>query len=490
MRLTGRLTRAVLLLLIAWAFLLINVGEPFYGRGAYSAAGKLVTVRNYQLYGAPAVGLLQVRNPVPTTPDDFNYYNRWPPLGVWLTALGSVPLGLNDVSGRVITAFFMLFAIAGFYPLARQLLPERMAWWATVFFALAPITLYYGQIPGYDTWAMPFLVFYLLFFGRWLRRPTRANWAWMVLLACLGGWTMWPIQVFVGFVSLIGLWLMPRRRWPALIGAVMISAAVTALVLVYYQWQWPGTLDNLREQLTYRTSAATGDGSTFTLLEWLSKVMAETALLVTFGAAALALYGWRVAFSLRDRRLWAMLAALLVAPVTYHLLFRNASYIHDVYRFYFLPLVALLAGMGYVGLHQVRGRWRRWARPLADGALLAAVLTGLFTLYAYHNTNVRPALAEVTAYLRENVSADVIVLTNISENDLPVLEYYGENVVKTDVTPAQALRRFGNATAPLLYVHCPLEEPAEPSASASIVADWQPYALHEGALCRYYRFNP
>ena len=73
----------LLILLVAWALLTVRLDAPWFGIAEENGAWISAAVRNYRLYGADNLWLMQVLNAGPATPETCHYYVHHPPLVVW-----------------------------------------------------------------------------------------------------------------------------------------------------------------------------------------------------------------------------------------------------------------------------------------------------------------------------------------------------------------------------------------------------------------------
>jgi 4-amino-4-deoxy-L-arabinose transferase-like glycosyltransferase len=123
------LLRLIALLIEAWGLLTIRLGAAWFGHHDWNGVWVSSAVRNYRLYGAWNLHLMQVLNPGPATPETYNIYNHRPPLAMWAMALAAVALGLSEASLRFVTASAMLICTAALYTLSRRLHGPARAWW-------------------------------------------------------------------------------------------------------------------------------------------------------------------------------------------------------------------------------------------------------------------------------------------------------------------------------------------------------------------------
>jgi hypothetical protein len=124
----------------------------------------------------------------------------------------------------------------------------------------------------------------------------------------------------------------PVHRRGAVVFAVLSALAVFS-VIGFYQLQWPGTIDSLLEIFVKRTSneSFTSGPGTFTALEFVFVTVMHTLILISAGGLVMALMGLFAVWRYGTRENNIILLSLFLAFLSYQLVFRNASYIHDYY---------------------------------------------------------------------------------------------------------------------------------------------------------------
>ncbi|MBN1963076.1 MAG: glycosyltransferase family 39 protein, partial [Anaerolineae bacterium] len=275
--------RLVILLLVVWAALTVRLNASWFGRdgnGAWVSAA----VRNYYRYGAGELGLMVVTNPGLVGPGAYHYYVHHPPLLVWSVAAATVPFGFNAAAERWVPIAATTISVAVFYALVRRLYQdEERAWWAAALYALTPMLLIFGRIPSHEALALMLIMLYLLALTHWLARPTRARWLAVLALAVIGMWTSWATILHVGVLTLYGLWQARGRHRIAIFAVGVIALGAFGLMLVYYQSQWDGAIDELLRAFVWRSSTATlhTDSVTFTLGQYIGQVFTHLLWMLT-----------------------------------------------------------------------------------------------------------------------------------------------------------------------------------------------------------------
>jgi 4-amino-4-deoxy-L-arabinose transferase-like glycosyltransferase len=471
-------------LLAAWALLLIRLSAPWYGvQDAYQvwvASG----ARNYERYGLDVTGLALVIDYDSSSPESLSYYHHHPPLIIWLPALLGLVAGDAEVVVRYVFAAATLLSVAAMYALARRLFDPAIALWATLFYALVPFTAYYGRVPGHDQLAMAGVLVMAVVFYDWLRRPTRGRLIALMLLALLAVWTAWSAVFFVAAFGLVafvvGSW---QQRAQVVALGIFTLLALIALIL-FYQWMWPGTIDDLLQVFVWRTSSVTAnEGSrAFTWGEWLARIFLQIVLMLTPGVLILSAVGLVMLRNKLTRAGAAVMVALFIGGAAYQLMFRNASYIHEYYKLILTPAFALCAGFAWVELRR-RGT-RLWvARAFTIVMLALAVIWGAGVMVIWHGLGSQPPIHAIIAALDGRFSPQTVVLVTINPDDYAIGDEYGGVIsfytgldVRWGVPPDAMLD-----TPAAAYVYCGIELPAALTGYAS-------EAVY-GDFCQMYRLN-
>ena len=480
----------LLILLVAWALLTVRLDAPWFGIAEENGAWISAAVRNYRLYGADNLWLMQVLNAGPATPETYHYYVHHPPLVVWSVGLAEAVFGFHEAVARWVMASATLISIAALYALARRLYDHRRAWWAMAFYAFTPMVLYFGRIPDHEPPTLAIVLLLAVVFVDWWRQPTRRRWWALAVLAVLAVWTSWAGMLYVGVFVLLGMWQGrgEQRRAMFALGAVAGLALVT--MLGYYQWRWPDTLRDLLDVFVWRASSRTfrRGSASFTVGQYLSHQTLD--LLRTMPTLLLVgLPGAIPAFRRDSLRAKAVLGALFVVGAGYLLLFRNAGYIHIYYKIFLAPPLALSAAVAlYYGSRSLR--LRQVIRVGLSVLVLSGMLIGAYALAQFHATGEQPyfirdgeavSLLELADAITAHTSPDDIILT-----DMPFvsasLEYYAFRDVTTWlVTPAAALTRAEQEDQAVVYIYC--------SDEAALPEEMTAYPVQAASGCLFMRLR-
>jgi 4-amino-4-deoxy-L-arabinose transferase-like glycosyltransferase len=377
------------------------------------------------------------------------YYVNHPPLVVWVSALALTLFGSDELSLRFVSMASTLIAVAGFYALCARLFGRRRALLCVALFTLTPMILYFGRMPNHEPLALACLLpaAALLFDDRPTARPALRRAA-SVLLAALAIWTAWAAVFFVGALA-VTRWLLRDRRWALVWGAV---ALITPLAIIgFYITQYPDTLDALRYAWTTRTGNLAQDRFPFTWGDFVVTTLVHLASSATLALLLIGPLGWLLMLRHRraeGRRRLLVTGALLAAGLAYIILFRQVSFLHDYYKIFLLPALAIGAHYVWVWGWNHR-RWRVWLRPALIGLTVPSLMFAAYLMAGYINTNDDHASLRVAAYVAEVTRPEQTIYTNLPFN--PNIDYYAQRHMIQGVSQAEAAAQAG---ANAVYLDC------------------------------------
>jgi 4-amino-4-deoxy-L-arabinose transferase-like glycosyltransferase len=458
--------RIVILLLLMWALLMINLGRPWLGHHDANGVWISSAVRNYHLYGPREVGFLVTTNRAPVdNPDELDYYIHHPPLIVWSVALAGIPFGQSEAAARWLAASATLISLAAFYVAARRLAGNRYALLCVALYGLTPMIAYFGRMPNHEPLALAFIMLFLAIFINWLRRPTTGRWLALAILAVLAMWTAWASAFLLAALGLIGLiYGRPAQRL-AVVGLGVMTLLGGLSVIGFYEWQRPGAIDRLADAFIWRTSNVQlrpGDES-FTALEFIVVQLAHLVplagpLLLTAGGLGLLMSGWRPVAR-------AVTGALMLGGLAYIVVFSNASYIHDYYKIYLLPGLALAAAMTIMRGFSAR-RGRRFMRPIIVGLAISSLLIGVVFFWGLHRSAQRDYLIELSEALNQQTTETIAIAGNLPAERGLLIDFYAWRAIRWQVAPEEVTRLASETAGGITYIYCATDAEDHPDGLA------------------------
>lgn len=465
--------KMVVLLLLFWAVLTIRMAAPWYGMQTAYRVWIPAAVRNYGIYGVENIGVIVVRDSAPLDDlDDLQYYSHHPAMLAWLPAILSNFYGYHEAGVRFVFAAAMMLATAGFYVFVRRVYGERLAFPATVFFTLTPMINYFERVPGHDPLGFAVITVVAAILANWLRRPARQRLLALLLLVWLAVWTAWPAVIFVGTLGLAAMVLgkAAHRTGVVLMGLTAVIAFVALMGL--FTASWPGAFDSLLEAYWWRSSSVSTvrDSAQFTMLEWLTTNLSHLIFFTTPGFVFLALIGARHTVKNSTDRGKGLLLALLLAAVVYLLVFRNASFVHDYYKAFLVPVMAITAAGAWVYLREKRASR---LRKLVEILVVVTVVNAGGMLVVLHATGDQPAITAIINFINAQArQANRIVVRYEAESTDDsyerVIEFYTLRQIDWNLPPDDILEETAGQAESLLYVYCRDEDAGDfPEALAA-----------------------
>lgn len=440
----------VLLLIYSWALLTIRLGAPWFGHHDANAVWISSAIRNFQLYGAAQLRWLAVVNPGPATPETFLYYTHHPPLTYWLSALSTIPFGFHEISIRFLFACATLISVAAFYTLNRRLVNTTHAWWATLIYTSVPMVAYFGRMPDHEALSLAVSMTFAALLVNWLRRPNRKQYWTLVTLAWVAVWTAWASSLYISLLGLMAFLCgnAAQRRMLLILGALALLALIA--LLGFHELMRPGALQDQLDVLLWRTSDSSllTESTTFTAIEWGTRQFGHIVTLATPGILILAVGGVVALLRFGPRRARVMLITLYGVGLGYILLLRNAAFIHDYYKIYLIPPLAMSAAAAV----QYGWRSRRYyMRPVIVGMLVLAFLSGAYMLVFLHQSNRAEFPRFLIQVFNERTVPDDQIQTNLPyTGDRFAVQFYTYRNVQWGVPVTQAVEEV----MPIVYLYC------------------------------------
>jgi hypothetical protein len=459
----------ITLLLIMWGLLTVQIGVPWFGHHDANGVEFMTMARNYELYGAPELGFLQLRNyEIPAEPENYNFYLHHPPMISWVLGLAGVPFSLTEASSRWAMICATMISISALYVLARRLLGKKRALLVVMLYGLTPMIAYFGRMPNHEPLVMGFLMPFITIYAQYLRYPTRARWLALAILAIFSMWTAWAAAFFFMALLFFGVIYRVETRlkkiiteWQKLldlVGLGIVVVVATIAVPLFYESQREGAIQQLLDVMVFRTSSVGGSrgAPTFTILEYIARQLIHMATMMTLFVVVMGFVG--VKPLLRQSRLtrtmtWAMLAGGL----GFLIFFRNASYIHDYYKYYLMPAFSIMACLGVAWAWGLRRLF--WVKPAILGLLLGSTIYSVLIFVGSHASANQPFPMEIANAINAHSTTQELILTNLTRQS-PAIEFYAERRITYEIIPEKALEIVAESTQVVIYVFCldPLPE--------------------------------
>lgn len=469
----------VILLLIFWQLLLIHLNAPWFGHHDANGVWLSAVSRNYRTYGIGEIGLIPVLNRGAIPPETALRYVRHPPLVPWLVTLAHNVFGDHELSARMVSIIGTMIATAAFYVMCRRVYNQRTALLCLIFFAFTPMLFYFGRMPNHEPVSLAFLLIFLAAFVNWSRQPTRARWRLMIVMAVLAVWTAWATFFFIVLLGVFG-WLkgFQRRRMVLLIVTAGLSVVSVA---VFYQLVYPDSLRLLVEGFVWRTSTLSELSEDFTWGEFAYQTVIYMLPHVTFAVFLLGLVG--IVPTLRQARgsHQALLLALAAAGLAYIIVFRSASYVHDYYKIYLMPFLAIAAA-NTVMLALKKPKIRRFAQPAIISLFIVSTGFAIFYASRLYTASFADETLRFARNIADHTEPQEVVLSDLPQAN-PVIEYYARRYILWDVHPPDAAARAAASEYPAVYAYC---GPHGPEVVIALAAE---ASVETAGGCQFIRFT-
>lgn len=349
-----------LLLALDLAVRAYGMADPWFrGHRGFNGALSGIIARNYNRYGLWDTRLMPLWHSGPLSPEEMVKYAhlRHPSLRYLLTSAFTRLFGFNERAITLVPILFSVGSALALYLLVRRIWGRSTALLAVAFLVILPMDVYYGSASLYETIGMCFALFALYFYARWLQSSPQSNVRLLIpvfLCLALAAWTDHPGHYMIGLIGLHVLAFGPpgRRRW-------LVAAALAALALacfglwVGYTAVVSGSVRTFIRGVELRAGAY---DARFTLgayyaLQYMRirEFFTPTLRLLAAAWAVFALLDWRHRAA-RWRHSWV--ALLLGYGLLNLIVFRQGSWVHDFWLFFFSPFFAVAAA---VALSEVAG---------------------------------------------------------------------------------------------------------------------------------------
>ncbi|MCL5291801.1 MAG: glycosyltransferase family 39 protein [Actinobacteria bacterium] len=450
------LATAVVAVLVAIA-LSRGITRPWVGyHEAWNGAWFSLIARNYLLHGLLETKLGQVINPVPVPPEAFGYYAGHPPLLPLAVAMFFKIFGEYEWSARLVPILFSTASAPLVFLVGRELWGRRAGFIGMVAFVVNPMFLYFGRMVDHEAPVTFFALLSVLSYIRWARGDGRYLWMLSASLF-LGGITDWPAYYLIPILGLHYLVFIKKKSFLA---AVPLAAAIATLGLIYLQIRWLGSAayKEIVGSFFIRTNLNSDQATTITLFKLLRAQALNANWLFTTPLLATGALGLVVASAPRYKQERSFAVSLLVGLFAFGaihvLLFKQGAMNHSYWLYYFLPFLALSAG---IALDFISSVLPKWVSPLPTFAVILAIaLIARSTLTGIHQSdNWELSLFGKTA--ASMTKPGDVVLTSLSSRAFGTvfMMYYTRRTVVdlTDGLPKFKRALLENPTAALMVTY-------------------------------------
>lgn len=475
-----------LFLLLMFAILIININAPFYGHHEPNGVWIGTSIRNWNWYGFVELGGIPATTaePVASVNDLYRYVHH-PPLVVWVTYGASKLLGETitamprEITLRIVSVFSTMLTISLIYVIARRMIGLRWALLIVAIYGLTPMIGYFGRMPNHEHLAMVFIYGFIAVFINWLRRYSHMRTIYLMVLAIFAMWTAWAGAFFFFVLALVVLVFGTAKHRFGIVGIGVVTGIATLAIPLFFEWQHAGAIQELIDAFLYRASSSTlaPDSVEFTAWRFIQQWFIHMLTSMGYGVVLLAFVGLISVVRLRQKQTRYIILALWLAPFLYMMTFRNASFVHDYYKIYYLLGFALTIGLLIKNVWSQSRRKssrNRVLRPVIVGIWITSFILGIFWFYLLHNTGDDAFQSAIANDVQSLTTTDDTIYSEFERK--AGLEYYTYRQWVWDVNEASFTHSRDNS----YFLACPLDG----AETYEGVLQSQPYEVIANGECR------
>jgi hypothetical protein len=406
------------------------------------------------------------------------YYVHHPMLMPLMVTASVAAFGETEWTVKLVPIVCSLLSAILLWLLVCDAIARRAAALVVALFATLPMELHYGGMVDFAPCLVMWMLATLVCLRYW-DVGCGKRWAFLAAFCFFCAvWTDWPGYLFALSISVSFLLKKTKRaRWFALV-LLAIAGFSGLLFLVQIHNVNPDAWRDLWLAVRMRLGSGVQPGSSgiapteglhFGFGEWLRRIfqsLGEDYLLVTW----VFVLGGAI-YLMRNLKLpgfrwlgWAVLQ-MASAGVPYMLVLRNWSFIHDWASFFVIGCIAILGGLGILGIVDAIGRdaWAKKLQPLgsiaAVGLLFWLAEAGVVRaesqrsqLLMLDGQTREPAnlIRDVGRYLAKTFPPDTTILCNFDPY-YSTLSYYAQRTILNNLgtsgdwesASADSARRFG-----------------------------------------------
>ncbi|MHB1652271.1 MAG: ArnT family glycosyltransferase [Desulfitobacteriaceae bacterium] len=330
---------------------------------------------------------------------------EFPFLPYLLAWTGSL-FGWTDLWGRLWSILFSLLGLWGLYDLTRHLVSKRAAFLTAGFYAIVPITVYYGRAVMPEPVAQAFSLWALALLRRWHLREKKGVPFFEAVLMAGAILAKLPQLMLLPVALSLGFWPLRRSKIAGLVGYLIVTLFLPVL---YYGWVHFGASGSGRF-VSGIVSQQVAAGNVFYSTELLNNLRQgfNTGLLALAGVGGVLVTIRRTDAS-RPLLLWLGISVLYVGLICVRIPL-------DYYLVPVVPVVCLLAALALGVIEDIPGN------VLAVVVLCLLCFTSYSVLtpkYVWNKTYLEQA-----GWLREHLKRGQVILLSDAQ---PMTFYYARS---------------------------------------------------------------
>lgn len=395
------LVAASLLVAIYGIGLSRDLTEPWYGVHDWNGAFFSQLARNFSRYPVSVHHGMPIVAAGAATPAeaDRSIYATHPPALVWMVASMFKVFGESEWAARLLPILFSMGTFILLLWLVRTAYDDRIALIAGLFYALMPMSVYFGRMVDHEAiclFCMMAAAYGWLLLGR-SEPEDRGRWIGLALIVAavwLGIWVDWSVVIFGGLlVCWMGIQALRGRARRADLGIVAVGSAAAVVSMVCFivyaglDGRWGDLADIFLSRAgEHEDIVGAGTSGDWRLhladnVTWLVLLLAVIGLIVSFFKRRSVESAAHSLSAVRAAREGLNLIGL--TGVLWLVVFWKQFERHEYWMFYIGPAIAVLAGRSI--LTGVDISWKARARfSVAALAVIAMAAMAVEINFANH----------------------------------------------------------------------------------------------------------
>lgn len=355
---------------VAWLALfglvlrLHDITGEVYGKHGWRQADMAMVARNFHRHGLD-IFFPQIDWAGPNP----GFIGMEFPLVPYLTALFYRFFGEDIMWGRLLSITFFLVSLGPFFCLVRRYSTDRVARWATFFYVLSPLSIYYSRVLMPESAMVSLSVLSVYFLSQWLETGSRASYFSTALCSCLAVMVKGPAALICFPMACLGMEKDGWKFWSRTGTWVLIFCVLFSGGLWYGHAFAVAEVNPPFEMFGESPWGLTGWYTALLEPHHHRRLFLQSvALIVSPLGFMLAIWGlFKASVSLNSRLFhWWAAGFLFTVLIAY-----SGNSAHEYYQFPAVPFMAVFAAVGSIALVE---RWPKSLKFLVVGVVIPSLL--------------------------------------------------------------------------------------------------------------------
>lgn len=407
-------TALPLILLIALGIRLYSIGSPAIGVHQWRQSQTAMIAENYYENGYrffyPQINWAGGTDGYAET--DFPAYS-------FVVAVGYHFLGDHDWVGRLFSVFFSLATIAFLYLLVRKHIDERTALWSSFFFAVLPLTAFYGRAIMPETLMLMSTVGGIYFFSEWLTKKSPVYIVLSFILiadACL----LKPTSFYVGLPL---LYLAIEKEGAGALKRPAIWVYAVLVVAVVFAWYYHAHNILMETGQTIGLYDKFANWGLLLKAGFWNRIVVQSIMERHFAWAGFPVFLAGL-FLRREKEGERLFDFWLLAVVVYMLVAGQGNFVHDYYQLAFMLPGAVFAGKVFARHFDFNRIGKEKKSALLAFALVGTVVFSFVRLHRSikQENPEESATYKISRVVKEKTSGKDLIVT-VTDGDPAVLYF-------------------------------------------------------------------